>query len=85
MQLTRQQTALVEQGRNLDFWRLLNHYLPENSEGEDIYLEIDAEYQALESQIDEEEVMGTDANGESYILQPFPDRKPPITKPTFPF
>lgn len=84
--MTRQQTVLVELGRNLDFWCTLNHYLPDQSQCEDVYLEIDSEYQALEDDIDENEGLpGVDENNEVYTVLPYTNRKPPITRPTFPF
>lgn len=87
MNLTRQQTALIEQGRSLEFWKLMNHYLPEeDTECGDMYGNIDSEYQYLEDLIDSEPtVTGINENGESYTLTPFPNRKPPVTRPQFPF
>lgn len=85
MNLTRKQTVLIEQGRNLDFWRLLNDFFPAEGECGDMYDEIDSEYQELEDIVESETVYGLNENNETYTVVPYTNRKPPVSRPTWPF
>lgn len=88
MQLTRRETVTLELGRHPGFFMWLNEEFPEEEGIE--FDDIDIEYQALEDVVEDalhnsEEVFGIDENGENKPLVLFPDRKPPVTRPTFPF
>lgn len=87
LNLTRSQTAFIEQYRNLDAWRVLSDLLPENNEcADELYLSIDDRYQELEDDIDTAgEATGINENNEEYTIIPYTNRKPPITRPTWPF
>lgn len=86
MNLTREQTVRVELGRNLDFWRLLNMLAPAETECEETFEDADIIYQALEDAIETAgEATGINENNEEYTIIPYTNRKPPVTRPTWPF
>lgn len=84
MNLTREETALVELGRNLDFWRVLNQYFPENEECGNKYDSIETAYQDLEDAIEiAGEATGINQDDEPYMVVIYTARKPKGTRPPF--
>lgn len=88
MNLTREETARIELGRTPGYFEVLNIDFPEENGTE--FDVVDTKYQAIEDDIEtaihnSEEVTGIDAEGEPKPIVLFPDRKPPVTRPTFPF
>lgn len=86
MNLNRKDTVKVELGRTPGFFETLNDMAPANSECAHIFTDFDEEYQPLEDGIETAgEATGIDENNEEYTIVPYTNRKPPVTRPTWPF
>jgi hypothetical protein len=88
MTLDKEETALVEFGRNIENWKTLNVHCAENTTHEQVFVNIDDTYQSREDDIgiaieNEEEVFGTDCNDQTYQIFPPINRKTPGTRPIF--
>lgn len=89
LNLTREETARLILGRTPGYFEVLNLDFPEHSECGDKFDFIDDQYQAIETRVEtaingNDEVWGIDETGEAIPIIAFPDKKPPVTRPTFP-
>lgn len=88
LNLTREETAKLEYGRNLATWPVMNHYFPEYSPHEECYTIPEEEYQDIEDNVEaainnNDEVWGINENNETYTVVIYTNRKPKGTRPPF--